>query len=211
MTGSVIINRALPADIPAIAALFTESFTESVLHHCGRLPKPQAMEDVFSLVWSAEPAAALVARNGENGRIVGYCFAPTGLSHLWVRAVLGGHILKWAWRWLTGRYGFGLHPVKIIMMNKLAFLRSSLRPAAAVNARILSIAVAEDCRGRGIASRLMEAAVEYFTAQQAKRIRLEVRPDNLPAVRVYQKMGFYPGGRTADSQGEWLIMFKEME
>lgn len=205
----VVIENANAQDVPAIAALFTESFKDSVLHHCRRLPNPLAMQDVFSLVYQAEPAAAFVARSGET--VIGYCFAPINLSALWVRAITGGHIIKWAWRWLTGRYGFGLHPVKIIILNKIAFLCSAVNPGKAANARILSIAVAESCRGQGVATMLMKVSLDYFKAGKASLVRLEVRPDNAPAVKVYKKLGFVEGGTTRDSQGDWLIMFKEME
>nr|WP_249030659.1 GNAT family N-acetyltransferase [Sporomusa acidovorans] len=202
--------RAQPADVPAIARLFTASFTESVLHHCGgRLPKPKAMEDVFALVCQAEPRAALLAKT-EDGQLLGYCFAPVRLSRLWVRAVTGGHLIKWAWRWLTGQYGFGLQPVKVIFLNKLAFLQSAAAPGKAANARILSIAVDPAARGNGVASALMAEADRYFRENNVKRVRLEVRPDNRPAIRVYEKLGYYPGGTTYDSQGPWLIMFKEI-
>lgn len=209
MPDDILLTRAARSDIPAIAAVFTESFYDSVIHHCGHLPKPQAMEDVFGLVYEAEPDAAFIAKEG--GQVVGYCFAPARLHSLWVRAVVGGHILKWAWRWLNGRYGFGLYPVKMILMNKFAFLRSSLKPQKAADARILSIAVAPSHRGRSIATALMKEALHYFRTCQVGRVRLEVRPDNLPAVRVYRKLGFADGGRTVDLQGEWLIMYKEMD
>ena len=205
----ITISEARAKDIEGIARVFTECFIDSVLHHCGgKLPKPIAMQDVFSLVYQAEPAAALVAKD-TAGKVVGYCFAPTGLQNLWVRAILGGHIMKWAWRWLSGQYGFGLHPVKVIVLNKIAFLRSSISPKLAANARILSIAVDENLRGRGIATSLMLAADQYFCKQQVARVRLEVRPDNKPAIRVYEKQGYYPNGYTHDSQGPWLIMFKD--
>ncbi len=202
------VEAARAADIPAIAALFTVSFAASVLHHCGRLPAPQAMQDVFALVYEAEPAAAIVARAGDE--VVGYCFAPTALPRLWLRAVTGGHVFKWAWRWLTGRYGFGLHPVKVILLNKLAFLRSAAAPTKAASARILSIAVAPSWRGRGLARAMMAAALAYFRDRKAARVRLEVRPDNAPAIRVYEDCGFAAAGFTHDSQGPWLIMMKEM-
>jgi len=207
----IIIEHAKLSDIPVIAALFTISFKESVLHHCGgRLPAPQAMQDVFTLVYQAEPSAALLARNVQ-GQYVGYCFAPTKLSGLWLRALWGGHLLKWTWRWLTGQYGFGLHPIKVIVMNKLAFLHSSMVPAQTANARILSIAVAPEARGQGIASQLIGVAIEYFRTRNVTRVRLEVRPDNLAAMRVYEKWGFVQDGYTTDSQGKWLILFREME
>lgn len=208
---TIVIEQAKQADIPLIAALFTQSFKESVLHHCGgKLPQKQAMEDVFTLVYQAEPGAAFLAKI-ENGACIGYCFAPTQLSGLWLRALWGGHVVKWLWRWITGQYGFGLHPIKIIVMNKLAFLQSAMTPTKAANARILSIAVAPEARGQGAASQLLGGAMEYFKGQGVTRIRLEVRPDNLAAIRVYEKWGFILDGYTMDSQGKWLIMFKEME
>lgn len=210
MDGGFTVGRAHAADVPAIAALFTESFRESVLHHCGRLPAPQAMEDVFALVYEAEPDAALVARS-ERGAVVGYCFAPTALPRLWLRAVTGGHLFRWVWRWLTGRYGFGLYPVQVIVLNKLAFLRSAATPAKAASARILSIAVAPSWRGRGLARAMMAEALVYFRSRLVARVRLEVRPDNAPAIKVYEDCGFVAAGFTYDSQGPWLIMMKEME
>ncbi|MDF2569293.1 MAG: rimI: ribosomal-protein-alanine acetyltransferase [Sporomusa sp.] len=198
------------ADVEGIARLFTESFIESVLHHCGgRLPNPQAMQDVFTLVYEAEPKAALIAKDA-TGLLIGYCFSPVRLNRLWVRAITGGHLIKWAWRWLTGMYGFGLHPVKVILLNKIAFLRSAATPGKAANARILSIAVHPSARGLGIASALMVEADNYFRENKVTRVRLEVRPENHPAIRVYEKLGYYPGGTTYDSQGPWLIMFKEI-
>lgn len=207
----IIIEQARFEDIPIIAALFTESFKESVLHHCGgQLPKVQAMEDVFTLVYQAEPEAAFLARL-VDGSYIGYCFAPTHLSKLWLRALWGGHLAKWAWRWLTRQYGFGLHPIKVIVMNKVAFLQSAIAPSQTADARILSIAVAPNARGQGVASKLMKVALDYFRTRQVPRVRLEVRPGNEPAIRVYKKLGFVEDGYTLDSQGKWLIMFKEME
>jgi len=200
------------ADIPAIAALFTESFKASVLHHCGgKVPKPQAMRDVFALVYEAEPKAAFVVRLSRDSSVVGYCFAPALLTRLWIRAVLGGHVFKWFWRWITGQYGFSFQPVKVILLNKVAFLRSAAAPTKAANARILSIAVAKSFRGQGIAGELIAVALTYFRSAGVRRARLEVRPDNIAAVKVYKKHGFVDGGLTYDSQGPWLIMFKEME
>jgi len=213
--GEFCIAQADARDVPAIAAVFTECFQDSVLHYCGSLPKPQAMEDVFRLVYEAEPAAAFVAKAGgekaagDKTPIIGYCFAPRRLSRLWLLAVARGHVFRWAWRWLSGQYGFGLHPVKIILLNKLAFLRSAVHPAQAIEARILSIAVTSAWRGRGVAAALMAAAMDRFEKCGVRRVRLEVRPDNIPAVRLYRRFGYAGAGETFDSQGPWLIMIWE--
>jgi ribosomal protein S18 acetylase RimI-like enzyme len=207
----ISIEQAKASDVPAIASIFTESFNESVRHHCGGLlPKPQAMQDVFTLVYEAEPQAAFVARTA-LGQVVGYCFAPTQLSHLWVRALRGGYLVKWAWRWLTGKYGFGLHPLRIIVMNKVAFFCSAATPRKKANARILSIAIAPKTRGQGVGGQLFRSAMDYFREKKTSRVRLEVRPENDAAIRLYEKWNFVRDGYTADSQGQWLIMVKEME
>lgn len=210
MTNEIRIERAVKSDVPAIAAIFTECFEDSVLHHCGKIPKPQAMRDVFSLVWEAETDAALIARV-EEGPVIGYCFAPTKLYRLWIKAITGGHLFIWLWHWLTGQYGFGIHPIKVIILNKVAFLLSSASPTTEANARILSIAVLPAWRGHGVAGKLMTEAIAYFREKRVNRVRLEVRPNNAPAIKVYKDKGFIEVGVTYDSQGPWLIMMKEME
>ena len=154
--------------------------------------------------------AAFAARD-LDGHVIGYCFSPAALSSLWVKAVLNGHLLKWGWRWITGRYGIGWHPIKVLFFNKVSFLRSALTPTKASDARILSIAVMPEWRGRGAAGALMDAADRYFRSRRVRRVRLEVRPDNEAAIRLYRDKGYVPGGSTRDSQGAWLILFKEME
>lgn len=207
---TVRVQRLTEADMPATAALFAECFRDSVLHHCrGRMPKPAAMEDVFSLVRRVEPAAAFGIWS-TDGRLCGYCFAPTCLPRLWRKALGRNGVWRWAWRWLCGDYGIGLWPIKMIAMNKLNFLRSALRPDESAPARILSIAVAPDSRGNGCAQALLDAALRYQAAQGVQRVRLEVRPENAAARRLYERNGFRQSGVTTDSQGQWLIMWKEM-
>lgn len=65
-------------------------------------------------------------------------------------------------------------------------------------ARIYSIAVSPDYRGHGLADRLLTAAEEASRAADSVYMRLEVRPDNLPAIKLYEKHGYrqfgiYPG------------------
>lgn len=57
-------------------------------------------------------------------------------------------------------------------------------------ARLYSIAVDPDFRGRGVAERLVSAACTAAAARGAGRLRLEFRPSNGPAHRLYQRAGF---------------------
>ncbi len=57
-------------------------------------------------------------------------------------------------------------------------------------ARLYSIAVAADARGRGLAGALLEDAEEIAAARGAQRLGLEVRDDNPAAIRLYERRGY---------------------
>ena len=55
---------------------------------------------------------------------------------------------------------------------------------------VISIAVLPRYRRRGIAHALMKEAMQNMVSYKAKECFLEVRVSNVPAIRLYQKMGF---------------------
>ncbi len=55
---------------------------------------------------------------------------------------------------------------------------------------ISNVAVATAYRGRGIARRLMEAAVAYIREHRGQVVTLQVRNNNEPALHIYRTMGF---------------------
>jgi len=57
-------------------------------------------------------------------------------------------------------------------------------------ARLYSIAVDPDFRGKGIAESLLTAAVTEAAGRGADRLRLEFRPSNVAAQRLYERAGF---------------------
>lgn len=204
----VRLEPARPEDLLAVAQVFTEAFPESLLHTWGRIPDLAFTAEAFRVCLDAEPAAFYVAR--VDGEVAGYAFTPANLARIWRAALARGHVGRWIWRVLTGTYRIGWHPIGVIFRNKWSFFRSALDRRYNVPARILSIAVRPAYQGRGIATGLMKRALDYLQGQGVPRVRLEVRPDNAPAVTVYTRLGFRAIDETADSQGRWLIMIKEM-
>jgi [ribosomal protein S18]-alanine N-acetyltransferase len=91
-----------------------------------------------------------------------------------------------------------------------AFLR-----LAADELHILKIAVAPAWRGKGIATRLAECCLKLGAARGATSAHLEVRPSNMPAVGLYQKLGFDVIGRRhnyyTDSKEDALVMMKNLK
>jgi ribosomal-protein-alanine acetyltransferase len=57
-------------------------------------------------------------------------------------------------------------------------------------ARLTSIAVSPDAAGQGLGKRLLAAAEREASAAGATRMRLEVRADNGPARKLYERTGY---------------------
>jgi len=69
---------------------------------------------------------------------------------------------------------------------------------AADEMEILNLAVTSDKRRLGAASALLQAAMAWGIANEARRAFLEVRASNLVAIRFYSKAGFNQVGRRAN-------------
>ncbi|MBN2162988.1 MAG: GNAT family N-acetyltransferase [Pontiellaceae bacterium] len=57
-------------------------------------------------------------------------------------------------------------------------------------ARVYSLAVSHAARGLGIGRRMMAGAEREARRRGCDRMRLEVRMDNIPAIRLYESLGF---------------------
>lgn len=60
---------------------------------------------------------------------------------------------------------------------------------------VLNLAVAPDCRRKGVGKELLRFLVDFCTPKGAVVFWLEVREGNLPAVGLYRHMGFRVKGR----------------
>lgn len=65
-------------------------------------------------------------------------------------------------------------------------------------AALLSMWVAPAARGHGVGDALIGAALRWARTQGARRLALDVRQGNLPAILLYRRHGFYDVG-TASS------------
>lgn len=79
-------------------------------------------------------------------------------------------------------------------------------------AHITTLAVHQDYRTRGIATEMLREMCQEAEYRGCERMTLEVRPSNIPAIRLYEKMGFVsyglrPGYYT-DTNEDAVIMWK---
>ena len=79
---------------------------------------------------------------------------------------------------------------------------------------IMNVAVRREYRRKGVAGRLMKELLSRAEKRGAARFILEVREGNLPAVRLYESLGFLHAGRRrnfySDHAEDALIMIKEI-
>ena len=79
---------------------------------------------------------------------------------------------------------------------------------------IMNVAVRREYRRKGVAGRLMKELLSRAEKRGAARFILEVREGNLPAIRLYESLGFLHAGRRrnfySDPAEDALIMIKEI-
>ncbi len=201
------IRPAARENLAAAAEIYLRAFPDTLRDIGAENLAPAAVEDLFSICFQAEPEAVLVAE--VEGRVVGYVICPAYPERIARVAVFRGYILRMAVRWAGGRYRIGLRGILQLARDKVAFWRGG-RIGGWCRARILSVAVHPDFRGRGIGRALVEAALDRLRRAGAGCVKLEVRPTNIPAVRLYEKLGFRRVGSFRDTRGEWVVMVKEL-
>ena len=73
-----------------------------------------------------------------------------------------------------------------------------------------------DFRRQGVAENLLMTMMDYAQLAKVSKIFLEVRSDNIPAQKLYEKMGFVENGirkgyyTTRQGQMDAICMVKEM-
>ena len=55
---------------------------------------------------------------------------------------------------------------------------------------ITNVAVEEKCRGKGIAYQMLSFVMEETAKEGVEAFTLEVRASNMPAIKLYEKLGF---------------------
>ena len=98
--------------------------------------------------------------------------------------------------------------------NKSQIIAYAFIRRVADELHILKIAVTPARRGHGIATWLLKSCFTNGTRQGVNSVHLEVRPSNIPAVELYEKLGFKEIGRRpnyyTDSKEDALMMMKDL-
>ncbi len=204
-TPAITYRTATPHDLPAVAGIYLRAFPESLQQLRSPDLTVTAVADVLRAPLAADPECIAVAEAGEEG-IVGYIIAPRDAGRIASAALRTGLPLRSLWHWLTGRYHLSLWGVGHMILDKLHTGRAWRMPGGDVPARVVSVAVHPEWQGRGVGRGLMEAALRRLREAGVAQVRLEVRPENTPARRLYESLGFEAIGEFRDSRGPWVVM-----
>jgi len=185
-------------------SIFTAAFADEHRSRFRENARPSALLDVWTFLQRHFGSGFLGAYDQE--RLVGYALFVCSLGSVQRKATVTGEIFKWALRALVGRYDFQVSALARVVRNKVYFFCGAQRFRTHGDAQLLNVAVDPAAQGRGIAKVLVRAGLEAMSRQGVPEVRLEVRPWNTAAVKVYERTGWREVGRTRDLDGEWVVM-----
>jgi len=162
--GDVVIRRAREEDIPYVMEVNVRSLPENYWY------------GFYKYILERWPEAFLVAE--VKGRIVGYAMSRV--------ETVADPVLRGLQSELEG----GMEAIKARLSRLLQPLHIKTADVGRVG-HLVSIAVLEEYRGRGIGSRLLGETIRVMKeVYNVESIYLEVRVSNLVAMRLYEKYGF---------------------
>jgi ribosomal protein S18 acetylase RimI-like enzyme len=115
-----------------------------------------------------------------------------GLSALEARTFASDRMARRSFRRLIGRKSARL---RVAAGRELRGYHLVLFRKGSSVARLYSIAVDDRHRGAGLGRRLLADAERVAVVHRKRVLRLEVREDNLPAIRLYERRGYRIIGR----------------
>ena len=121
----------------------------------------------------------------EDGKVLGFVAFSANLSRLYKYVVLKKG-LKFAF--ILARKMTSLKVFRKVWDN--IFYPNKMKKMELPDAELLSIVVAEEGRGKGIAAQLIEKSFDQCQKRGIKRVKVLVAADNLPANNLYKKCGF---------------------
>ena len=78
----------------------------------------------------------------------------------------------------------------MLCITRDALVAYSVLMTAVDESHLLNLTVDVDYQGRGIGTRMLARILDLAQSDGARRLLLEVRPSNGPALRLYQRAGF---------------------
>jgi len=166
-------------DAPCVAQLHIKGISTGFISSLGQ----EFVAALYEAIAEDENSFGFVAV--ENDNVLGFIAFTTNLSKLY-RYVALKKGFKFAFVLIQKM--FSLKVFKKIWDNKV--YPSKMKKMNLPDAELLSIAVAPDGRGRGIAKQLVDAGFEECRKRHIEKVKVLVAADNEAANKLYKKCGF---------------------
>ncbi|MDD4569835.1 MAG: N-acetyltransferase [Tepidanaerobacteraceae bacterium] len=200
------IISAQAQHIDMVTEIFCLAFENSITFFTPVTQKVKnALREIFHLLHRVFGQSFMVAL--KDNEVYGYIVMADDIKKLWTGALTSGFLRKAIMSSISGEYGLTPSTFYKIVQNKLLYFRFEMTTKP--SAQLLSIAVHPNHHSKGIGQKLLAEGIKHMKSLGVKRIKLEARPDNISAVKIYEKHGFHTVGEAKDLQGKWLIMIRE--
>jgi ribosomal protein S18 acetylase RimI-like enzyme len=170
-------------------------------------PSP-ALLSIWRFLRGHEPGGFLGAFDGS--RLAGYAIFTASVRGVQRRALLSGAWLGWAFALVRRPRALRPRVLLVRLANKLSFARKSARFRRRGDAQLINLGVDPALQNSGCGKVLVQSGLAFLRSRGVTECRLEVRPENAAALRVYAATGWIAAGRTRDALGEWLVMRAEL-
>lgn len=203
-----MIRRACPRDIKAVVEIFGLSFQHSIENLMDTGANWKSIGDFFMPLLQSPCCYFYVIE--KQDRVCGYLVVLTHIRSFWWEVLRKGYPFIWLKNLLLGQYGISPMSLFRILWNKFSFFSFAVRSRRHEMAQILSIGIHPKYRRKGYARSLLEKGLEDLKGAGVPWVKLEVRPENTAARKLYEGLGFSSHSDYQDSQGDWLVMVKKV-
>ncbi len=126
----------------------------------------------------------------EKGKVLGFVTYSTNLGGLYRYVILNN---GWRFVRLLCVRGFSFRTIKMIF--ETLFYPGRTKRMRLPSAELLSIAVAEEAQGKGVATTLVQKGFAECARRGIEKVKVLVGVDNKPANKFYLKCGFELAGQ----------------
>lgn len=186
-------------DLPRVAEIHAQAFATSAITGFG----PGAVTRYYAWLLEGPHDAALVGA-WNHGQLVGFCAAGVfrGAMNGFLRAnrrYLAMQVLRHPGLLASPLIRDRLRQAVSITLRFSRLAQRTSKPAGAPQFGVLSIATSPAAEGTGVGRALMQEAEDRARSRGHARIVLTVHPENVRAVRFYERQGW----QRTDASGSW--------
>lgn len=179
MTKDIAIREITVQDAPVVAALHIEGISTGFISSLGT----DFVTALYEAIAQNKSGFGFVAQ--ENERAVGFVAFTTNINELY-KSVIAKSGPKFAFL-LAGKM-FSLRRIKKVL--ETLFYPSRIKKMKLPSAELLSIVVAPEERGKGLAAQLLQKGSQECVNRQIDKVKVLVGAGNKPANKLYLKCGF---------------------